>query len=127
MNSDKIIDAINEELKRRGWSQAKLARLSDVSTGTISKILQKKDEAGSPVSLAKIARTLGIPEEQFFMDAGIMREKPQTRRNAELLRFEELHSQLPPEDRKLVFEFANMLWSKSQGTKRKPIYEREHR
>lgn len=123
---EKIANRIREGREAKRWSASQLARRADVSKSTISK-LENNQTDGDAKTLGKIARALGIPETEFFMDKGIMRDTPHDRRDAELLRLEKLNSQLPPEDRKLVFEFANMLFSKSQGQKRKPIYEREHR
>jgi len=124
---EKIANRILEGMKQKGYTPADLSRAAKVSKSTISKLLNNQPQVGSPESLAKIARALGIPEQEFFMDKGIMKDTPERRRDAELLRLEKLHSRLPKEDREVLFDFANMLFSRSQGQKRKPIYEREHR
>ena len=54
---------LNLKMQRlaRGWSQAELARRSQVNSNTISQIESERFRP-YPVQLAKLARALGIPE-----------------------------------------------------------------
>jgi transcriptional regulator with XRE-family HTH domain len=58
-------DWLTAELRRRGWTQADLARRTGLSRGTISKYLRPPDHphhrAPDFASLARIADALGVP------------------------------------------------------------------
>jgi transcriptional regulator with XRE-family HTH domain len=51
------------ERKRRGWSQAKLARNSDLNTTTVN-LIESGRFRPYPKQLAKLARALDIPENE---------------------------------------------------------------
>ena len=51
--------------EKRGWSQEDLAAASGVSTGQIS-LIESRKSAGSPETLEKLARALGIEIGELF-------------------------------------------------------------
>jgi len=62
---------IEEEIKRRGWTQAELGRRAGLAQGTISQTLSGITRPG-PKFCSGIARALDIPEEEVFRRAGLL-------------------------------------------------------
>ena len=63
------------ELELRKISAADLARKSEISKATISRILKREREA-KPETLAAIARGLKLPKESVYQKAGLLPPKP---------------------------------------------------
>jgi transcriptional regulator with XRE-family HTH domain len=66
-----LVDYLEEELHRRSWRPADLARAAGVPDATISHILNGSRRAGPEVCNA-IARALGEPPERIFRLAGLL-------------------------------------------------------
>jgi transcriptional regulator with XRE-family HTH domain len=66
-----ILDAMNA----RGWTQAELARRSDISTAQISQVLAGNNRPGFDF-YEGIARAFGVPLEEVLRRAGILRAWP---------------------------------------------------
>lgn len=64
-------DWLNDELTKRGWSQAELARRAKVSRTSISDVISGKARIGANVAKA-VAKALTIPEEEVFRKANIL-------------------------------------------------------
>ena len=62
-------DWLREEIKKRGWDQAELARRSGVSTGTVSRIMTGGRNAGPDFCIG-IAKALGLPRSEVFKARG---------------------------------------------------------
>jgi transcriptional regulator with XRE-family HTH domain len=66
-----LVDYLEDELQRRSWRPADLARAVGVPDATISHILNGSRRAGPEVCNA-IARALGEPPERIFRLAGLL-------------------------------------------------------
>ena len=66
-----LVDYLEDELHRRNWRPADLARAAGVPDATISHILNGSRRAGPDVCNA-IARALGEPPERIFRLAGLL-------------------------------------------------------
>ena len=54
---------LKDERRRRGWSQAELARRADLNAGTIS-LIESRRFRPYPGQIAKLARALGVAGSQ---------------------------------------------------------------
>ena len=68
---DDFGDWLTSEMNKRGFSQAELARRSNVSQSAISLVLSGQRKPGEDLCRA-IAHTLGYPPETVFRAAGIL-------------------------------------------------------
>lgn len=83
--NDSFSEWLNSEMKKRGVSQAKLAKDADVSKTSISDILSEKHKAGYDVCMG-ISRALRIPPEDVLRSARLLPAIPEsTRMDEELL------------------------------------------
>lgn len=73
MNTEDFREWLNNEIKLRGFSLAELARLSGVSKGAISNILNGHRNPTAE-SLEGIAHALGLPAETVYRKAGLLPE-----------------------------------------------------
>lgn len=99
-------DWLIEQLRIRNISQAELARVSGVSKGTVSNLINGTKGAGQD-SLTAIARALRLPPEEVFRRAGILPPLPnKDLQDAEIL---ERTSQMTPAQKRAVLAFINSL------------------
>jgi transcriptional regulator with XRE-family HTH domain len=83
------------ELEKRGLNQSDLSKLSGLSRGTLSNLVNGTRGFG-PDSLAAIARALKLPAEEVFRAAGIL---PQVKeKSAQISKFDHLLETLSAED-----------------------------
>ena len=68
---------LHEEMEKRQWSQADLARNSDLSRAVINKLLNGRTYP-QPTTLDAIARALKIPVETTYRKAGLLPPVSQT-------------------------------------------------
>lgn len=66
---------LQEEIDKRGWGQAELARRSDVTAGQISRLLRGTRQAGPELCIS-IAKALGLPREEVFRVRGWLQNDP---------------------------------------------------
>lgn len=71
---EEFIDFIKDELSKRNWSHAELARRSGVSQAHISRFLRGDFKPG-PDFCKSIAKVFDLPQERMFILAGILQEK----------------------------------------------------
>lgn len=106
LTMDNFIERIENELARRGWQPADLARASGLPDATISNILNQKRKAGPTVCRA-IARGLSIDEEEIFRWAGLLSSLPppvaEEREAIRILR------QLPEDTRATILQMLRSL------------------
>ena len=67
---------LQEELKKRGMSQADLSRKSGLSTAAVSRIMGGSRGVGAEACTA-IARALKLPPETVFRQAGLLPWEPE--------------------------------------------------
>jgi transcriptional regulator with XRE-family HTH domain len=97
---------IYEELDKRDWRPADLARKAGLSTGSLSNILKGNRKAGPEVCRA-MAEALGEPPEKLFRLAGLLPPLPEPE-DGLLNEVTETFQSLSPEKRREVLEYA--LW-----------------
>lgn len=76
-NHQKFKDWLLEEMDRRGWSQADLARSADLNRSVINKLLNGHSNP-RPTTLEAIARACRIPVESVYRIAGLLPELPES-------------------------------------------------
>lgn len=99
-------DWLLEQLRRRNISQSELARISGVSKGTVSNLINGTKGAGQD-SITAIARALRLPPEEVFRRAGILPPVPnKDLQDAEIL---ERTSRMTPAQKRAVLAFISSL------------------
>jgi transcriptional regulator with XRE-family HTH domain len=87
-------DWLEEEMNRRGWTQAELARRSHISQPTLSRIVTETRQVGPDVALA-IAHALGESPVKVYRMAGLL-PRPTNARRAKVEELADLLYCLPP-------------------------------
>ncbi|MHB9133540.1 MAG: helix-turn-helix domain-containing protein [Armatimonadota bacterium] len=107
MSAEEFTAWLQEQLDRRGWDQAELARRSRITNAHISRIMSGENQAGPEASL-KIARALHLPPEDVFRHAGLLpRSKATPEGSEELLYY---YSNLDKEDQRRVLAMARAVF-----------------
>lgn len=107
---------ILDELNRRGWPPAELARKARIDTGNLSRILSGTRKVGPDVCNS-IAEALGLPPELVFRKAGLLPEFPNERRDTGLML--EMFNRLPDDEKSLILEFTRWRYQKSMENEAK--------
>lgn len=81
-NHQKFKEWLLDEMDKRGWSQADLARSADLNRAVINKLLNGHANP-RPATLEAIARALKNPVESVFRIAGLLPELPESDRYME--------------------------------------------
>ena len=104
---------LQNELRKRGWGPAELAKKMGTYPATVSNVLNGMRNPG-PEFCRALARALGYPQEYVFRKAGLIDDTPPPEYDpdAELL----LHwfRSLPPEERKEILEYVQFKLSRHQ-------------
>lgn len=100
-----------DELSRRGWTPAELARRAGLSTGTLSNILNGNRNPGPEVTLS-IAKALGEPADKVFRLAGILPRLPGSEDDQVIKEIMDILKNMPPEDRQDVLDYARFRYQK---------------
>lgn len=96
------------ELDRRGWQPADIARKGRISKGTLSNILSGNRRPGPEVCRA-IAKALSEPEEKVFRLAGLL--SPLSASNdATLVEIQDIVKNLSPDQQKEVLRYIRYLY-----------------
>lgn len=109
-------DFIQQELKRRDWSQADLARESGLSKQAISYLLVGRSKAPDVETIKKIADAFEIPYEIVYRKAGLL---PKEKENVDewALAVAAKINRLPAESRNLVDILIKHLYDLEHGGK----------
>jgi transcriptional regulator with XRE-family HTH domain len=75
VDNDQFSDWLNEELKKREWTQADLARASGLTRQAISNYINERRNPDDQ-AIAAIARALRLPPETVFRIAGLDKSLP---------------------------------------------------
>ena len=94
---------LNEQIRRKQWTQAHLARASGLAPSTIYKLLNSKTKHPSPGSCAAIAIAFGISRETVLRAAKISLIEPDFPEQNDL---NLIMAQLPERDRQEMLVFA---------------------
>jgi len=95
-------DWLLSQLNERGWSQADLARATQITTSAISKYMQGR--IPNEEALRKIARAFRLPPEDVFRKAGIL--PPATEEDATLNELTHLAQQLSDQELDDLIEYT---------------------
>ena len=101
--SMEFIDWLNNELNKRGWTQADLARQSGITTAGISRIMTGERKPGKDICTA-IADALRYPPETIFRIARLLPNKPEFEIEMDEWRF--ILAKLSERDRAELMEIA---------------------
>lgn len=103
----KFKDWLENELTRRGWTAAELAKRAELSPSTLSRILDddKDDYPVTAEAAKRIAMGLGEPLEKVFVLAGLMPEYP-GENDPITHEITHLVKLLPDHERKAVLDFT---------------------
>lgn len=96
-----LIDFLNEELKKRGWSGREFGRRADVSHDTIARIL-RGESLPEPETLRKFATALGHDESYLLRLAGHLEETPRGLTDPNVIALAQRLEELSPEERERV-------------------------
>lgn len=101
---------LQQEIAKRGWDQAELARRSKITPGQVSHILSGDRKPGS-TACRGIARALQLPPEEVFRHAGLLPMAHKTPEGIEELQF--YYREMNAEDRKRLLMIARTLYKGS--------------
>lgn len=100
-----LTDFIQQELKKREWSQADLARRSGMTTGGISMLLTQTRKP-SPDTLTILAKVFNYPPEKLFVIAGLLPQGLESSAQKEELLH--LFDQLPEKEKKDLLKYIRI-------------------
>lgn len=96
---------LQEELNKREWTQADLARKASVSRAAVSDVMSGKRNVGRDLAVA-ISTALNVPLAEIFRANGIL--PPMAETSARSRQVEHLLSQLPDDEYDGVIEYIKM-------------------
>jgi transcriptional regulator with XRE-family HTH domain len=96
---------LNEQMRRKQWSQAHLARVSGLAPSTIYKVLNSKIKHPSLSSCQAIANAFGISNDTVFRAAKISSIEPEFPEQKDL---NMVVAQLPERDRQEILAIARV-------------------
>lgn len=105
-SKEEFVDFVKDELSKRNWSHAELARRSGISQAHISRVIKGDYQPGIDL-LNSVALVFDVPQEFIFRCAGILPEKKETNPTEE--KALHLFSQLNTKDKGLVIDFIQLL------------------
>jgi transcriptional regulator with XRE-family HTH domain len=110
-----FVDWLEDEMKRRGWAPAELAKAAGMYPSTLSRILTRERSAG-PEACNALAKALGLAPAVVFQRAGIMDPSPLTgiERDELLSQLVTLARQLSPAERRRLTRIAELYVAEQQ-------------
>ncbi len=115
VNTDEFSKWLQNEIDKRGWSQADLAREAGLSRGAVGNVLRQERDPGKEF-LIGISRALHIPPEEIFRIAGFL---PETRDEDPLAKEAAyLVGLLPEEQKQVVVDYIRFLLEIEEKKKR---------
>ena len=110
-SKEEFVSFIKEELIKRSWSNAELAKRSGISQAHISRVLNGNYLPGIDL-LKSFSHALNIPEEQLFRMAGILPERKELEPVNE--RMLHLFSQLEHYDKQMILDYLVFLLNRKK-------------
>jgi transcriptional regulator with XRE-family HTH domain len=105
VNKSEFSTWLFEEMERRHWSQADLARESGLSRGAVGNVLRQERDPGKDFLIA-IAKAFHLPVDQVFRTAGIF---PQSQDDEYSKEAAHLVSLLPEDVKKQAIDYIRFL------------------
>ncbi len=97
---------LNEQMQRRNWSQADLARAAEIGPAAIYKLMTSKSKRPDWDSCAGIARAFGISIETVYRAAKLLPNEPDF---PELDDLKMIMAQLSPRERQEILVIAQAM------------------
>jgi len=97
-------DWLVEEMRRRDWSQANLAKKTGISRGGISNLINRVRQP-SPKTCRAISHAFDMPVDLVLQKAGILPTGNNSDEDPLIRMITHLSSQLDPEDREEIIAF----------------------
>lgn len=111
MSSD-FVEWINEQNTKRGWTNNELARKAKLASSTVSMALSGQTKPGLDFCVG-VARAYGVPPEKVLRIAKLLPIAADVE-DEEIQRLIDLARSMPEDERKLVLEYAEWRYQKSQ-------------
>jgi transcriptional regulator with XRE-family HTH domain len=105
MSGDTFVNYLDEELARRNWRPADLAKAASISSGALSHIFAGTRSVGPDIANA-IAGALGVPPDVVFRKAGLLPTQPGPERDPSFQEVWEIMRNLPEEERREIVAYA---------------------
>jgi transcriptional regulator with XRE-family HTH domain len=105
---ESLKEFLDDEMKKRGWKQADLARAANLDSAVISNIYNGRRKMGDETGRA-IANALRIPPEEIFRKAGLL---PKQLDDDSATRLAYRIAQLPAEDQEVIDAMIDGLYLK---------------
>ena len=96
---------LREELEKRAWTQAELARQSKISPAQVTRLLNGERGIGEN-GIVAIAHALKLPPETVFRAAGLL--PPQSSKNERIEQAVYLMDDLPEQEQEDILEFIKL-------------------
>src|SRR5512139_3399651 len=96
------------QLDNRGWTQARLARRSKVSTAQIARVINNTRAPG-PEFCRAVAKALELPEELVFREAGLLSPEGIKENPPGLVEWIHIFREANPEKRDEMLDLARFL------------------
>lgn len=109
---------ILDEVNKRGWTPAELAKRAGINTGTLSRVLNGTRNPGPDLCLA-VAKALGEPPEKIFRLAGLLPILPAGEEDQTLKEILDIAKNMSPENRQDLLSYARYRYQQEQEKKRK--------
>lgn len=104
----KFSEWLVNEMEKRGWKQADLARASSLHRAVISYLINEKRKPGE-ITVVAIAKAFKLPPEEVFRVAGILPPKPDPNHNPSLAEWMNIFDQASPETQQQLLDMARAL------------------
>ncbi len=98
-------DWLDEELARRNWRPADLARAAGISSATISHLYSGARKPGPEVAVA-IAKGLNLPPEYVFRQAGLLPPRTEVEEDLSFQQILAIMQDMTEEERKEIVDYA---------------------
>ena len=99
---------LTEELQKRNWTPARLARESGITKGAVSHVLTQTRNPG-PVMCVAISKALQIPVEEVFRVAGLFDGVPESDSIPTLAEWVKLYRHADQDTRVVMLETARKM------------------
>ena len=104
MSRQQFIDYIQQELDRRGWNRAELARRAHVDPSTVTRLMNG-ERAPTIEVVGAIAQAFGEAPEAMFRRAGLLPNMPPIQ-DATWRELSDIMRDMTPDDRQHVIDYA---------------------
>jgi len=112
---EELVEFLEKEMKKRGWSQADFARATGMTTGGVS-MLMNQSRRPSPETLLSIADAINFPPVHLFMIAGMLPKDIKRIEDKDLLF---LFNQLSPGDKEEIEELIRFKLERKRAVSKK--------